>query len=188
MITVKSLQNQIDILNRKCCCNDTILPFNTLADFPAEGAPLRLYVDRSNGNIYFWDGNSYEPASGVGLWGAITGTLSNQTDLQAELDAKQDTLVSATNIKTVNSNTLLGSGNVFISKSGSYSQALVAIDVITITFGGTQPNNTYKVHVTPTSATAAELFYIDNKTTTTFDVTYLSPLTGTVSFDWTILQ
>ena len=54
-------------------------------------------------------------ASGGGAtWGGITGTLSTQTDLQNALNAKQDTLVSTTNIKTVNGNTLLGSGNVTI--------------------------------------------------------------------------
>ena len=47
-------------------------------------------------------------------WGNITGTLSSQTDLQNALNAKQDTLVSGTNIKTVNSNSLLGSGNVSV--------------------------------------------------------------------------
>jgi len=45
-------------------------------------------------------------------WGSITGTLSDQADLQSALNAKQDTLVSGTNIKTVNSTTLLGSGNL----------------------------------------------------------------------------
>jgi hypothetical protein len=54
-------------------------------------------------------------ASGGGAtWGGITGTLSTQTDLQNALNAKQDTLVSTTNIKTVNGNSLLGSGNVTI--------------------------------------------------------------------------
>jgi len=54
-------------------------------------------------------------ASGGGAtWGGITGTLSTQTDLQTALNAKQDTLVSTTNIKTVNGNILLGSGNVTI--------------------------------------------------------------------------
>lgn len=45
-------------------------------------------------------------------WGNITGTLSSQDDLQDALDAKQNTLVSGTNIKTVNSTSLLGSGNI----------------------------------------------------------------------------
>lgn len=51
------------------------------------------------------------------VWGDITGTLSNQTDLQAALDAKQATLVSGTNIKTINSTSLLGSGNIDIVAS-----------------------------------------------------------------------
>lgn len=54
-------------------------------------------------------------ASGGGAsWGGITGTLSNQTDLQTALNAKQDTLVSGTNIKTVNSTSLIGSGNIAV--------------------------------------------------------------------------
>lgn len=62
---------------------------------------------------------SYFPAvsGGGGTWGTITGTLSNQTDLQNALDAKQATLVSGTNIKTINSTSLLGSGNITISGS-----------------------------------------------------------------------
>ena len=39
------------------------------------------------------------------------------TATQTALNAKQDTLVSGTNIKTVNSNSLLGSGNIEISSS-----------------------------------------------------------------------
>jgi len=49
-----------------------------------------------------------------GTWGSITGTLSDQTDLQSALNAKQDDLVSGTNIKTVNGNSLVGSGNVAV--------------------------------------------------------------------------
>jgi hypothetical protein len=53
-------------------------------------------------------------AGGGASWGGITGTLSAQTDLQSALNAKQPTLVSGTNIKTVNGNSLVGSGNVSI--------------------------------------------------------------------------
>jgi len=54
------------------------------------------------------------PISGNSAWGFITGTLSDQTDLVDSLDAKQDTLVSGASIKTVNGNSLLGSGNISI--------------------------------------------------------------------------
>ena len=47
-------------------------------------------------------------------WGNITGTLSNQTDLQSALDGKQDTLVSGTNIKTINGTSVLGSGDLAV--------------------------------------------------------------------------
>ena len=49
-------------------------------------------------------------------WGNITGTLSNQTDLQNVLNGKQETLVSGTNIKTINNTSLLESGNISITE------------------------------------------------------------------------
>jgi len=52
--------------------------------------------------------------SSAASWGGITGTLSSQSDLNTALNGKQDTLVSGTSIKTVNGNSLLGSGNVSI--------------------------------------------------------------------------
>ena len=54
-------------------------------------------------------------AGGGGVWGAITGTLSDQTDLQSALDGKQAILVSATNIKTINGSTILGAGDLAVS-------------------------------------------------------------------------
>ena len=47
-------------------------------------------------------------------WGEIGGTLSDQTDLVNALQGKQNTLVSGTNIKTINNNSLLGSGDITI--------------------------------------------------------------------------
>lgn len=52
--------------------------------------------------------------NGTVEWGSIEGTLSNQTDLQNALNNKQSTLVSGTNIKTINNNSILGEGNLSI--------------------------------------------------------------------------
>jgi len=61
-------------------------------------------------------------ASGGGaVWGGITGVLATQTDLQTALNAKQATLVSGTNIKTINSTSLLGSGDITISGASPYT-------------------------------------------------------------------
>lgn len=59
------------------------------------------------------------------VWGTFVGTLSNQTDLQSILDNKQATLVSATNIKTVNGSSLLGSGDLVVSGSDATKLAIL---------------------------------------------------------------
>ena len=74
-------------------------------------------------------------AAGGGAWGSITGTLSSQTDLQSALDAKQATLVSATNIKTINGSTVLGSGNLVVTGSGA-AGTTVEVNVGTPKFAG----------------------------------------------------
>ena len=74
-------------------------------------------------------------ASGGGVsWGSITGTLSAQTDLNTALSGKQATLVSGTNIKTVNGNSLVGSGNVSINGITSIGSS-VGINVSGTTTG-----------------------------------------------------
>lgn len=48
------------------------------------------------------------------------------------VDDKQDTLVSGTNIKTINNISLLGSGNIDIQGGGSDVEAFTAAEVQTI--------------------------------------------------------
>lgn len=84
-----------------------------------------------------------DAASGGGAsWGGITGTLSNQTDLQTALNAKQDTLVSGTNIKTVNGNSLVGSGDVTISVN---PRTLANINGLNLTGNTNQISASYRI-------------------------------------------
>jgi len=75
---------------------DDVLEYANLASFPATGETGKIYVDLATNKIYRWSGTVYieisSSAGGGGTWGSITGTLSNQTDLQAALNAKQDDL------------------------------------------------------------------------------------------------
>ena len=62
--------------------------------------------------------------SGLGTLSTQSGTFTsipqaNITNLTTDLASKQTTLVSATNIKTINGNSLLGSGDLIISGGGS---------------------------------------------------------------------
>jgi len=61
---------------------------------------------------------------GSGAWGTILGTLSDQIDLQNALNAKQDNLISATNIRTINGLDVLGSGNLVVTASGGEANNL----------------------------------------------------------------
>lgn len=70
--------------------------------------------------------------------------------------------------------------------AGSFSGVGTATTTFTVTIGITMANSTYKVNATPTDLLAAAVFYVNNKTTTTFDVVYLAGLTGTVTFDWSV--
>lgn len=64
-----------------------------------------VYIDYAVSEVYV--DVAYNPSSGGVAWGDITGTLSNQTDLQAALDLKQSTgnyLTTQTNYVFSNSN------------------------------------------------------------------------------------
>lgn len=73
-------------------------------------------------------------------------------------------------------------------KTGSFSQVGTATTTFTVTIGLAQANTSYKVVVTPTVLLSAAVFYITNKTLTSFDVVYLAGLTGTVNFDFVVIS
>lgn len=81
-----------------------------------------------------------------GTWGSITGTISSQTDLQTCFNAKQNTLVSGTSIKTINGNSLLGSGNLVVSSSESIATAIASAATTSISAAGGK-----SVHITGTT-------------------------------------
>ena len=68
----------------------------------------------ATGTIYVNGGGG-----GATAWGAITGTLSNQTDLQSALNAKQNILVNTENIKSINGESILGAGNLVVAGGGA---------------------------------------------------------------------
>lgn len=55
-------------------------------------------VSISNSSLYIWDGAAWQGIVGGGasVWGAITGTLSNQTDLNTALGLKEPTITATT--------------------------------------------------------------------------------------------
>lgn len=69
----------------------------TLSGDGTPGDPLGIaQQSASSGQVLKWNGSTWAPANdetgggGGGTWGTITGTLSDQSDLQSELDTKAD--------------------------------------------------------------------------------------------------
>ncbi len=64
-------------------------------------------------------GRDYEAAWGrqtlAAAWGGITGFLAAQTDVSDAIAARQEPLVSGTNIKTLNGSTILGAGDLTVT-------------------------------------------------------------------------
>ena len=101
---------------------DIIVPSRPARPIVVEGNARRLPPGGTTGQALIKASDSdfatvWGTATAAAAWGAITGTLSAQTDLQADLDAKQATLVSAVNIKTLNGSNILGSGDLVVSSS-----------------------------------------------------------------------
>ena len=64
--------------------------YANLAAFPATGSLKTIFIAEDTNKTYRWTGSAYVEisATAASTWGAIGGTLSNQTDLQTALNAK----------------------------------------------------------------------------------------------------
>lgn len=87
--------------------------------------------------------------------GATTGQV--QTMIDNSISGKQDTLVSGTNIKTINNQSLIGSGNIDIQGGGG--KAIVAGTNISVTTGATADtiNCTLPISVTSDNANSVKI-------------------------------
>jgi hypothetical protein len=122
-------------------------PYPDVATAKADiGVTLRylgLTVGIETGGVveeYWWesgtaDGDLVAKGGGGGTWGSITGTLSDQTDLQSALDGKQATITgAATTIDTEDltaSRALVSDGSGKVAVSDVTSTELSYLDGVT---------------------------------------------------------
>lgn len=90
---------------------------------------------------------------------------------------------NSTNVLTMGSNSVATWKPATIG--GTYNQQITATSTVTVSIPA-QTDNLYKVGVTPGNSTSAANYYISNKTLSSFDVVYLSPVSGTLIFDWIV--
>lgn len=137
-----TLSNQTDlqnVLNAKADLVDGKVPSSQLPSYvddvvevanyaalPVTGEVGKIYITLDTNYIYRWTGSTYvEIKDSSAVWGAITGTLSNQTDLQNALNLKQNQL----------------NGIGFVKASGttiSYDNSTYALDSAVVKLTGSQ--------------------------------------------------
>lgn len=70
---------------------------------------------------------------------------------------------------------------------GNSTTTGTATTAVTVTIGTTMANTNYYVGISPQDLLTAVNYYISAKTTTTFTVTFVSALTGSINFDWSVM-
>lgn len=103
---------------------DDIVEVVNYAALPVVGETGKIYLTLDNNKIFRWSGSVYiEVAANNAIWGAITGTLSSQTDLQTALDTK------ALKTITITPNApLSGGGDLSANRTISISQSNATTD------------------------------------------------------------
>ena len=100
---------------------------------------------------------------------ADTATTYTKTEtdnsITAATSTKQDTLVSGTNIKTINGETLLGEGNITIEGGGGGGKAIKAGRGITVTTGETADTVSFNLSLSSSTLTSDSIVggYFGNK-------------------------
>lgn len=144
-----------------------------------QGGTLKLYSGTGKGT----------GASDIEMWtGQVkpSGTDMQDMTLRAKINNEGlMTLPSVTNaLIEADTTGKAVATKEYVGLAKSFAATVTATTTFTVTIGTTQANNTYKVVASPSNALSAVMFYINNKTTTTFDVVFVTALTGAVAFDW----
>ena len=116
--TAAALEGKADLENGKVPAEqlpsyvDDVEEYASVSAFPAEGETGKIYVALDTGYTYRWSGSDYVQIGGQDLSDYYT-----KSEADALLAQKQETLVSGQNIKTVAGKTVLGSGDLEVTKA-----------------------------------------------------------------------
>lgn len=173
-IGIDSVPQNMWVANEATASGRVIAPSGTSLTVIGNGYAFSQPSGTNAGLVPFTDGSNGSTLR------QIQATDINPLEGIPYLIGRSGTSGNAAVLSAATSRTLLG------IYEGSFSGTGSATTTFTVTIGSTLGNSGYKVEVTPTSAVAAAPFYVNNKTTTTFDVVYLSAVTGSEKFDWVV--
>lgn len=90
----------------------------------------------------------------------------------------------------IGSNVFLDNGTVAVYTQpnihGNSTTTGTATTAVVVTIGSTMSNTNYYIGISPQDLLTAVNWYISAKTTTTFTITFVTALTGSINFDWNI--
>lgn len=176
-------------------------PVANMAALPALGntsGDVRVTLD--TGSMWEWAGSSWIlPIEGATVWGTITGTISNQTDLQSALNAKQNTLTignftdAGTDgiVVTGGTGSVIGSGTSIAQHVADSTNNGYLSSVDWSTFNGKQAAGNYITALTgavTASGPGAAAATLTNASVTGQPITGFVTGAGTVGATDTILQ
>jgi len=113
-----NIDGTVQVIDLSLYLDDTNLAYITGGEYVAADNVLRFTRDDGStfdvdASMFFDDTNLVTSVSG--RTGDITIGINDVTNLQTSLNAKQDTLVSGTNIKSINGQTIIGAGDLDLS-------------------------------------------------------------------------
>jgi hypothetical protein len=161
-------------------------PVDTITSLPTTWNTtwdLRMVTDTMK--LYEWNGSVWSEFTTSAVWGALTWTLSNQTDLQNALNAKAGSwiyVLTTQNSSLTNQTNLWLLGSWFIKSSVTWWVSTISIDT-----------NTYLTSLTgavlTSQATPQTIWDTTNRLTKLWvtDITCTNAITGSVTGNaWTV--
>lgn len=144
-------------------------------------------VQNATSSLDFNDsGNDFSASMGDALGNTATLDVNGPTNTITLGATTINTYITANSIVgTDGSSYLIALPKPIHSNSTTTGTATTAV---TVTIGSTLANTTYNVSITPRDLLTAVNYYISAQTTTTFTVTFVTALTGSINFDWNINQ
>lgn len=97
--------------------------------------------------------------------------------------------LTSTGIGT-SSQLIAGDGSLVTSTlpmHGNSTTTGTATTAVTVTIGATMANTNYMANIAPQDLLTAVSWYVSAKTTTTFTITFVTALTGSINFDWEVI-
>lgn len=73
-----------------------------------------------------------------------------------------------------------------LSIHGNSTTTGTATTAVTVTIGSTMSGTSYYVDISPQDLLTAVNWYVSSKTTTQFTITFVTALTGSINFDWSV--